>query len=426
MSFISEELIPVLWISTAISILIFIIFALALREDLIHPIRRIWPGSRRAIRRPPHKPLAIWLMFWSLALFSLVGTGGVLVSFTQAPSDPAQGFSAPPLPSPTPLPPAIGSRSDALQVSLRFPPNLDPCNVDALTIIPEEVNPYELPLIYPIEPWFLHHQFVHKTFAEVNVTNQSSLQDIQLENKVLARVVRYEPLPGPLNAAFSLCDVSQPASFPTLGLNSTTQEASLVLGEGLVSSNPGDQHAFVLQLLGDEPGLYEIQLGIEYEHRGRTHRIWSDESVLIRTPETLQRWSAGVVTYWGECDFTDGDYLCEEADLVEPILTPSPTIEPAEPTATADVVCSPSPPTRLEPGIRAMVSERLGLRLRIRAEPGLDQTILHRMARGTIVRIFDGPVCADGYRWWGIDLGDRGTGWVAEGEPNLYYLEPLR
>jgi hypothetical protein len=76
--------------------------------------------------------------------------------------------------------------------------------------------------------------------------------------------------------------------------------------------------------------------------------------------------------------------------------------------------------------MRAVVSQRLGLRLRIRAEPGLNQAILHRMARGTEVSIIGGPVCADGYQWWNIDLGARGTGWVAEGEPQLYYLEPLR
>jgi hypothetical protein len=364
-------------------------------------------------------------MFWSLALFSLVGAGSVLLSLIQTPGESAQTFS-PPLPSPTPAPPAIGSRSDALQVSVRFPSNLDPCNVDALTIIPEEVNPYNLPLIYPIEPWFQRHQFIRKAFAEVNVTNESSLQDIQLNNKVLIRVIGYEPLPGPLNAAFSLCDVSQPVDFPIVELNSATQDASLVLGDSPVTPLPGDHNTFTLQLQGVEPGLYEVQVGIEYDHRGRTHRIWSDETVLLRTPETFQRWSAGVVTYWGDCDFTDGAYLCEEADLVEPILTPTLTTEPADPTATVDLICSPSPPTRLEPGMRAVVSQRLGLRLRIRAEPGLNQAILHRMARGTEVSIIGGPVCADGYQWWNIDLGARGTGWVAEGEPQLYYLEPLR
>jgi hypothetical protein len=40
------------------------------------------------------------------------------------------------------------------------------------------------------------------------------------------------------------------------------------------------------------------------------------------------------------------------------------------------------------------------------------------------MKIIEGPVCQDGYLWWKIQKDNGISGWSAEGEPWMYYLEP--
>jgi uncharacterized protein YgiM (DUF1202 family) len=95
---------------------------------------------------------------------------------------------------------------------------------------------------------------------------------------------------------------------------------------------------------------------------------------------------------------------------VEPTATP--TLEP-QPTATF----TPEPPagTALKVGQPARVVARDGLN--IREKPGTQSKRLGRFAAGALVTVEDGPVQADGYRWW--QVADKGglKGWVAEASP---------
>jgi hypothetical protein len=431
MLFNDSELRPIILIITAASLFILLIFTLALREDIGYTIKRFLPVKKSHRRAPIHKPFAIWAIFWSLALTSAMGLFFLVTTY-----EPAVGnqnvFIVTPTPITTPTPTPDPVDESPVYINLRFPSGMNPCSIEEMVIIPEEVDPYELPLVYSIDRWFNRGQFLTSAYAELRVSSVDEMDDILLTNKVLARVVDHNPHPGPVAAAFTLCDQETPRPFPVIELSPDVTQAVLILDrEETTRLYPDIFHGLEVKLIGKEPGLYEVNLGVEYIMDGETHQAWFDQPIIVQVPERIQRWSAGVVTYWGDCDFENGEYICEEVELQEPVLIaaePEPTteVEPGAPTPTPDFVCSPAPPQRLEPGMEAQVSFRLGLRLRIREEPGLNGRVITSMSRGTHLTVLDGPVCQDGYKWWHVDIRDSGlVGWMAEGEPRLYYLDPI-
>jgi Tol biopolymer transport system component len=99
-----------------------------------------------------------------------------------------------------------------------------------------------------------------------------------------------------------------------------------------------------------------------------------------------------------------------------PAPSASPSAEPPsspEPAPTPAV--EPAPPVALDVGaLAAVVDEPLVVRTEPGTEP--DTTITDdRLWLGQRVRILDGPVQADGYTWWDVQVGEI-RGWVADGE----------
>lgn len=80
--------------------------------------------------------------------------------------------------------------------------------------------------------------------------------------------------------------------------------------------------------------------------------------------------------------------------------------------------------TRLEIGPNASISSDSDLSNRVRQEPGLAGKVIGRLPPGAIVKILEGPVCADGFVYWKVQspLIPAGTGWTAEGDGKEYYL----
>ncbi len=50
--------------------------------------------------------------------------------------------------------------------------------------------------------------------------------------------------------------------------------------------------------------------------------------------------------------------------------------------------------------------------------------VIGQINGGTPVQILTGPQCVDGIMWWNVRAGSQ-IGWTAEGENNIYWLEPL-
>jgi hypothetical protein len=99
-----------------------------------------------------------------------------------------------------------------------------------------------------------------------------------------------------------------------------------------------------------------------------------------------------------------------------PTLTITPTIDPNS------VACPGTPISQLLVGIQAMVIHVSGVSLR--AEPDTASTLLEYLILGTELRILEGPVCEQGFRWWKVETTTGLEGWVAEGDSVNYYVIP--
>lgn len=103
----------------------------------------------------------------------------------------------------------------------------------------------------------------------------------------------------------------------------------------------------------------------------------------------------------------------EKAAVLAPTATPvpiflTPTVEPQRQAAMMEALSTSS---------EARVSNLAGKVLRGRAEPSLKAAVVASFTEGDVVQITDGPLEADGLRWWKIQ-GPSGSGWSAEQSPN--------
>jgi len=63
---------------------------------------------------------------------------------------------------------------------------------------------------------------------------------------------------------------------------------------------------------------------------------------------------------------------------------------------------------------------------RVRSMPSTTAEIIHQIYPGAIVKILEGPVCADGLVFWKVENKTipGGLGWTAEGDGTVYFIEP--
>jgi hypothetical protein len=118
---------------------------------------------------------------------------------------------------------------------------------------------------------------------------------------------------------------------------------------------------------------------------------------------------------------------------VPPTLTtvpPTPTTKPkSTPTRTETPVqedkvvsCPGAPDILLKLKDWAMVSLDPPISNNVRSAPGLQGERIGKLKPGEIVRIMDGPQCADGYAWWSMQNLAGLKGWTAEGDAKAYWL----
>lgn len=117
----------------------------------------------------------------------------------------------------------------------------------------------------------------------------------------------------------------------------------------------------------------------------------------------------------------------QPAAVAVALSSPSPTASlpthtPIFPTATPPPTVTP---VVLRVGGLARVVGTGGRPLRGRESPSLAARARVSFAEGEQVRVLEGPVEADGYRWWRIE-GPSGAAWSAQGSPEgAEWLAPI-
>jgi hypothetical protein len=83
-------------------------------------------------------------------------------------------------------------------------------------------------------------------------------------------------------------------------------------------------------------------------------------------------------------------------------------------------------PLTLPPGSRAAVTYRDAIPRTLRSAPSASSTPVTSLLAGIALEIISGPVCAEGYNWYEVNvLTTSLRGWIAEGRPGNYWLEPF-
>lgn len=89
---------------------------------------------------------------------------------------------------------------------------------------------------------------------------------------------------------------------------------------------------------------------------------------------------------------------------------------------TVSVFSQSCPTPRLVIGEQGRVTP--GAANRVRADPGVNGTLLGEIPGGAVFEVLEGPRCIDGLNWWRVEYGDL-IGWTAEGNATTYFLEPI-
>jgi dipeptidyl aminopeptidase/acylaminoacyl peptidase len=93
------------------------------------------------------------------------------------------------------------------------------------------------------------------------------------------------------------------------------------------------------------------------------------------------------------------------------------------PTATPDPMCTTWP--LLKVGGQAKLVDTSPNR--VRSAPQKGDNIIGSLAPGSVVKVLEGPVCADGLVFWKVESEaiPGGAGWTAEGDGSVHWLEPF-
>lgn len=125
--------------------------------------------------------------------------------------------------------------------------------------------------------------------------------------------------------------------------------------------------------------------------------------------------------------------LCTEAQLGTPVQQPTTAPGDVEPTAAPEVppaegtpaapACGESLALQLTAGQQARVTGTSPSNVRSGADIAAEQ--VGQLQPGEVFTIVGDALCgSDGLFWWEIQSGEL-TGWIAQGELGLYYIEPV-
>ncbi len=105
-----------------------------------------------------------------------------------------------------------------------------------------------------------------------------------------------------------------------------------------------------------------------------------------------------------------------------PTFTPIPTITPGSPLGTGCEFAYAAGPA-VAVGDTAEVTQR-GTAVRFRTGPAATASMITELAAGTRMTVLDGPYCAQGYRWWQVQVISTGrVGYLADSDTGGYWIQ---
>lgn len=140
------------------------------------------------------------------------------------------------------------------------------------------------------------------------------------------------------------------------------------------------------------------------------------------------------ITWW-QVEFDEFVGWAAEGRLgfyyMQPVTAPAemvpdeePPVDTAPDTGVVSLTCPELLPPRLEVDQQAMLRANI-LRLNIRDQPSINGLVVGQMSGGTPVTLLEGPTCGPAdIVWWRVEVAGV-SGWVAEGQDSVYFLEPV-
>jgi hypothetical protein len=88
--------------------------------------------------------------------------------------------------------------------------------------------------------------------------------------------------------------------------------------------------------------------------------------------------------------------------------------------------CSQSPEQHIQSGMNAVVCTKKDP-LHIREHSSTQSDVVYTLNRGDQVKVINGPVCAEQFRWWQVKTTNGSQGWVREGkdQEDTYFICPV-
>ena len=92
-----------------------------------------------------------------------------------------------------------------------------------------------------------------------------------------------------------------------------------------------------------------------------------------------------------------------------------------------EFICEGAPETRMYVGVLGRVSPESTGRLNVRQNPEVERlNLVEQLPIDTPFTVIDGPICSGDLIWYRIVFGgDAVRGWVAEGDADEYFIEPI-
>lgn len=161
--------------------------------------------------------------------------------------------------------------------------------------------------------------------------------------------------------------------------------------------------------------------------------LWSKDGRYLAFIDNNKKLRYAEVGVWEINEATDVEAASNLIDWVAPISAFFEFVE-ILPTITPQPIfsCPNAPRTRLKVGDSARITFTDGSKTRLRSAPSAGDNVIDNLPEGTEFEIISGPICYprpernDSYLYWEISVPSRNVkGWVAEGDLNGYYIEPM-